>query len=85
LIIADGYPIRLTNLEFRLLYYLMNRPCFTVSIEEFNQQIWGYRSETDNTMLKNVIYRLRRKIEVDPAHPKIIETVAGVGYKMAVE
>jgi DNA-binding response OmpR family regulator len=36
-------------------------------------------------MLKNVVYRLRRKIEADPANPQIIQTVAGVGYKLASE
>ena len=36
-------------------------------------------------MLKNVVYRLRRKIEVDPANPLIIQTVVGAGYKLAGE
>ena len=71
----------MTNLEFRLLYVLMNRPDQTVSIEELNQRVWGYSGETGITMLKNVVYRLRRKIEIDPAHPQIIHHVTGVGYK----
>ena len=39
----------------------------------------------ENTMLKNVVYRLRRKIEADPANPLIIQTVPGTGYKLAAE
>jgi DNA-binding response OmpR family regulator len=86
LIIRDnGQPIHLTNLELRLFYYLMSRAGQTVTTEELNQRVWGYTGEVDNTMLKNVVYRLRRKIEADPANPQIIQTVAGVGYKLASE
>ena len=83
--LKNGSAIRLTNLELRLLYYLMNRPGQIVPIEELNQRVWGYTAEVDNTMLKNVVYRLRRKIELDPANPLIIQTVVGVGYKLAAE
>ena len=83
--LKNGSAIRLTNLELRLLYYLMNRPGQIVTIEELNQRVWGYNAEVDNTMLKNVVYRLRRKIEADPANPLIIQTVVGTGYKLAAE
>jgi len=83
--LKNGNAIRLTNLELRLLYYLMNRPGQNVTIEELNQRVWGYSEEVDNTMLKNVVYRLRRKIELDPANPLMIQTVVGVGYKLASE
>jgi len=83
--LKNGGAVRLTNLELRLLYYLMNRPGQTVTIEELNQRVWGYADEANNTMLKNVVYRLRRKIESDPANPLIIQTVSGVGYKLAAE
>ena len=83
--LANGSANRLTNLELRLLYYLMNRPGHTVTIEELNQKVWWYTAEADNTMLKNVVYRLRRKIESDPANPLLIQTVSGVGYRLAGE
>jgi two-component system response regulator MtrA len=83
--LRNGSAVRLTNLELRLLFYLMNRPGQIVTIEELNQRVWGYSAEVDNTMLKNVVYRLRRKIELDPANPLIIQTVVGVGYKLAAE
>ena len=86
LIIRDnGQPVHLTNLELRLLYHLISNSGKTVTTEELNQRVWGYTGEVDNTMLKNVVYRLRRKIEADPANPQIIQTVTGVGYKMAGE
>ena len=84
-LLKNGGAVRLTNLELRLLYYLMNRPGQIVTIEELNQKVWGYTTEADNTMLKNVVYRLRRKIEADPANPLIIQTVVGTGYKLAGE
>lgn len=83
--LRNGAAARLTNLELRLLYYLMQRPGQIVTTEELNQRVWGYYAEADNTMLKNVVYRLRRKIEADPANPLIIQTVTGVGYKLAGE
>jgi DNA-binding response OmpR family regulator len=81
----NGQPVHLTNLELRLLYHLINRAGHTVTTEELNQRVWGYTGEVDNTMLKNVVYRLRRKIEVDPGNPLIIQTVTGVGYKLVGE
>lgn len=83
--LKNGGVIHLTNLELRLLYYLMNRPGQIVTIEELNQKVWGYTAEVDNTMLKNVVYRLRRKLEADPANPLIIQTVIGTGYRLAAE
>jgi DNA-binding response OmpR family regulator len=83
--LKTGGVVQLTNLELRLLYYLMNRPGQIVTTEELNQKVWGYTAEADNTMLKNVVYRLRRKIEADPANPLLVQTVVGVGYKLAAE
>jgi DNA-binding response OmpR family regulator len=83
--LRNGKAVSLTNLELRLLYYLMNRPGQIVTIEELNHNVWGYLAEADSTMLKNVVYRLRRKIEADPANPLIIQTVSGAGYKLAAE
>lgn len=85
ILLDSGAAIRLTNLELRLLYYLMNRPGQIVAIEELNQKVWGYHAEADNTMLKNVVYRLRRKIEVNPTSPLIVQTVPGVGYRLSAE
>ena len=76
----NGDPIHLTNLELRLMYYLMGRPGRTLTVEELCQHIWG-QNQGDAATLKNLVYRLRRKIEVDPAHPTLVYTVAGVGYR----
>lgn len=79
LIAPDGDEIRLTNLEFRLLHLLMSRPGQIFSAEEIIQSIWGGYGDGDQVLLKNVVYRLRRKIEVDPSHPELLQTWQG-GY-----
>jgi len=85
LMLKNGNTVILTNLELRLLHYLMSRSDHAVTIEELNWRVWGYSKETDTTMLKNAIYRLRRKIEADPTHPQILQNVVGVGYKFVPE
>ena len=75
----QGLEIRLTNLEFRLLHLLMSRPGHTFSVEDIIQAIWGGYGSGDQALLKNVVYRLRRKIEADPSHPVFLQTGTG-GY-----
>ncbi len=77
----EGDSIHLTNLEFRLLYYLMARPGRTVTTKELCHHVWEHRSEGDAATLKNLVYRLRHKIEANPAHPHYVHTVVGVGYQ----
>jgi DNA-binding response OmpR family regulator len=59
----EGAEIRLTNLEFRLLHLLMSRPGYVFKNEEIMQTVWG--GPGDAAVLKNVVYRLRRKLEVE--------------------
>jgi DNA-binding response OmpR family regulator len=66
--------VRLTNPEFRLLHLLMSRPGFVFSLEEIIESIWGGYGNGDQVLLKNVVYRLRRKIEEDPSHPLFLQT-----------
>ncbi len=75
----DGMEIRLTNLEFRLLHLLMSRPGFVFSLEEIIESIWGGYGNGDQALLKNVVYRLRKKIEEDPSRPLFLQTGQG-GY-----
>jgi len=55
------------------------------SDEVLIQRVWGYFGEVDRTALKNVVYRLCRKIEVDPARRAIIRTVPDAGYQLTRE
>lgn len=72
---------KLTNLEFRLLHLLMSHPGWVLSTEDIVQKVWGYHGNGDSHLLKNVVYRLRRKIDPDPGNPRYIHTEAGLGYK----
>jgi DNA-binding response OmpR family regulator len=74
-----GREIRLTNLEFQLLHLLMSRPSHLFNTEELVQTIWGEFGSGDHILLRNVVYRLRRKIETDPSRPALLQTRPG-GY-----
>jgi DNA-binding response OmpR family regulator len=79
LIDLDGREVKLTILEFRLLHLLMSRPGAVFSAETMIEAIWGGYGNGDQVLLKNVVYRLRKKIEADPSHPVLLQTGQG-GY-----
>ncbi|MEW6404671.1 MAG: response regulator transcription factor [Chloroflexota bacterium] len=81
----NGVIVRLTNLEFRLLYFLMSRAGRPVTAEHLIQHVWGYADGADSTILKNLVYRVRRKIEKDPAKPVYLQTAPGLGYQFATD
>lgn len=78
--IRDGPPVRLTNLEYRLLQYLQVNAGRTIATERLTSHVWGYPGVGDRQALKQLIHRLRQKIETNPAEPQYVITVAGVGY-----
>ena len=75
--------IRLTSLENRLLRYLMMNTGHILTHEAIIGQVWGPEGG-DRDMLRQLVRRLRRKIEIDPAQPTFIETVPGRGYGLMV-
>lgn len=76
---GDGKKIHLSNLEFRVLYLLMNHPNQSFTHEEIIRRVWGFYGEGDSALVKNVIYRLRKKIEPNPNESRFIRTETG-GY-----
>jgi len=76
--------IRLTPTEFNLLMELAQRPGEAVSHEALLTKVWGPEYRTEGHYLKVYIGRLRDKIETDPASPRVIQTVRGVGYRLAL-
>ena len=74
----------LTHLETRLLYQLMSHPGRTMETPVLVERVWGRYGEGDSALLKNLVYRLRRKIETDPAHPRYLLTEGAVGYCLQV-
>jgi DNA-binding response OmpR family regulator len=83
--IGEGAPVRLTKLELRLLHMLLANAGRTVSSDRLLVQIWGHRNSGDRQLLKQLVHRLRQKIEADPAMPRVLQTAAGAGYKLIVE
>lgn len=79
---ATGSVVKLTNLEFRLFHLLMSHHGQVLETNFILDQVWGYAGRGDGPLLKNVVYRLRRKIECDPRQPHYILTVAGTGYTL---
>lgn len=73
--------VDLKNREYELLVYLMNNMDMVFSKESLYEKIWGYDALGDNATVAVHINRLREKIEEDPASPKYIQTIWGVGYR----
>jgi DNA-binding response OmpR family regulator len=82
--VGTGAPVRLTRLELRLLQMLLAKAGRSVSSERLLIQVWGHRSGGDRQLLKQLVHRLRHKIEPDPAAPALLRTAAS-GYKLVVE
>ena len=77
-------PVVLTALECRLLEYLMLHAGLIMTIQDLIDHVWG-PGGGDRDMLRQLVRRLRAKIEPDPANPVYIETVAGLGYGLKRE
>jgi len=78
-IVGQGEPISLTPLESSLLDCLMINAGQVLTIDTIIDHVWG-PSGGDKDMLRQLVHRLRGKIETDPANPTCIQTVAGLGY-----
>ncbi len=77
-----GKTVDLTPTEFRLLRYLVSNPDRPFSRDELIQAVWGYASDVGSDRTVDVhIRHLRQKLEDDPADPRWLVTVRGVGYK----
>jgi len=78
--LAGGDAVRLTYLEMRLLYQLMSRPGQVIENSALVEGVWGRYGEGDGALLKNLVYRMRKKFEPDPARPKYLLTEGNIGY-----
>jgi two-component system, OmpR family, response regulator len=74
----DGFPLRLTPTEFRLLRYLMLNPRRVLSKFQILDHVWDYDFDGDAHVVENYISYLRKR--VDAHGPPLIHTVRGVGY-----
>jgi DNA-binding response OmpR family regulator len=82
--IAGAEPLRLTKLETRLLQILIANAGHVVGTERLLTHVWGHRGSGDRQLLKQLVRRLRQKIEPDPAQPRYLQTESGAGYLLTV-
>jgi DNA-binding response OmpR family regulator len=82
--LGNQNPIQLTSLENRLLEYLLINAGRVLSMDTIMDYVWG-TNEGDHDILRQLVRRLRLKIEVDPAKPSYLKTIAGLGYGLIGE
>ena len=80
---VDGRPVELTRTEFNLLHAFLENPGYTLTRDDLLERALGYAYEGMGRALDTHIRNLRRKIEADPDNPIHIQTVYGVGYRLA--
>jgi DNA-binding response OmpR family regulator len=77
-----GKEFSMTSKEFEILKYLWQHCNAAVSRDDLLTNVWGYDESVTTRTVDNFILKIRQKIEDDSAHPKIILTIHGTGYKM---
>ncbi|HKY14182.1 MAG TPA: response regulator transcription factor [Microthrixaceae bacterium] len=82
LVTSNGEQAHLTKTEFRLLVELASSPGRVFSREALLERVWGHGYFGDGRLVDVHVRRLRTKVEVDPAHPRHVVTVRGLGYKL---
>jgi DNA-binding response OmpR family regulator len=85
LTIGAAPPLRLTLLELKALHLLAVSADRTVTVERLLMHVWGRSTARERRTLKQLVYRLRHKLESDPATPLILQTTPGAGYKLVVD
>lgn len=81
-VLRHGLVVQLTTTEFRLLETLADRVGEVVSRQQLLQRVWGYEYLGDTRLVDVHVSRLRGKVEEDPASPRQVVTVRGLGYKL---
>ena len=81
---ATGRRVRLTEKETAILRFLHRSGARSVDRPELLREVWGYNSGVTTHTLETHIYRLRQKIESNPAYPVLLTTVGG-GYRLEAE
>ena len=81
---VGGHEVHLTALEFAILRYLALHAGKCCSRADLIDAAWGYEDGVSDAALNTCIARLRAKIEPDPAHPRYIVSVHGVGYRLKI-
>lgn len=81
-VMVDGEEVHLTPIEFNLLCKLAQHHDQVMTHEQLLSAVWGQDYVQDTEYLRAFIYNLRKKIEIDPAHPDLIKRYPGIGYSL---
>jgi DNA-binding response OmpR family regulator len=81
-VLREGEEVHLTKTEFRLLCELAESPGKVLSREALLDKVWGYDYFGDGRLVDVHVRRLRTKVEADPANPRHVVTVRGLGYRL---
>jgi DNA-binding response OmpR family regulator len=81
---VDGQPRELPPKEFELLRMLLRHPGQVFGRETLLREVWGYDFLGDSRTVDVHIQRLRARVEADPGNPRLIRTVRGFGYRLAL-
>ena len=79
---ARDEPVVLSDLELRFLRHLLERAPRVVTREELLAEVWGLPPKSRTRSIDTFVYRLRRLIEPDPASPRVLRSVRGVGWRL---
>jgi DNA-binding response OmpR family regulator len=80
--LRNGRDLTLTPKEFEIMKFLWQHRNKTVSRDDLLTNVWGYDESISTRTVDNFILKLRQKLEDDPANPKYIITIHGIGYRL---
>ncbi|SDQ60057.1 response regulator [Microbacterium sp. cf332] len=80
-----GERVHLTPTEWRMLDFLARSPGALVTRQDLLKELWGTEQVNDTGYLRLYVSQLRKKLEVDPAHPERLLTESGMGYRLVVD
>jgi DNA-binding response OmpR family regulator len=81
-VLVGDKPAGLTNREYELVAYLAKNLDRAISRDMLFEQVWGYDMDFNTNSLDVYMYRIRKKLEIDPNSPRYLHTMRGYGYKM---
>ncbi|OHD70987.1 MAG: DNA-binding response regulator [Spirochaetes bacterium RBG_16_49_21] len=85
IVAKKGAELKLTPTEYSLLCLLARHAGKVLTHNQIMRELWGAQSQPDTSYLRVYILQIRRKIEDDPANPRILITEPGVGYRLLAE
>jgi two-component system, OmpR family, alkaline phosphatase synthesis response regulator PhoP len=84
-VFRDGSPVRMTQLEMKLLQYFLQHEGRVISKQELLEKVWGMQGQIQTRAPDQFLLRLRKALEPDPANPRHFLTIRDVGYRFLAE